>query len=442
MKIFVIAFFILASSSVIPFVTNIHALGFEAYGQDQFVNSTPEPTKHRDPFVFGTWAFPIITTNLILLALGISYYKKRLPKLIEEKINFIFNFEVSQKVAFLVVIILLAIDIGFGINEIKNSKEEPGGDYAIAVSEAKSWGGIHTTLSIDSFVRFTLLSVSLNIFGNIRIIPFIISISLLIVTYFTTVTLSKKRFAGIISMAVLLQSNLFWRYNTVATEDNAWTLFYLLSLYLIYKKPFLSPISYILSLFSKPLVAVFLPMTFFFTYRANISRKIKIRTALVYVAITAVVLLAIIAGKAQVGSLSFHPNEFLTGFTTLGIFLPFDGLVLVFLLPLIIGLYIISRKGILQAESVMILISGSLLSAPLLTGIADITNQAYRLIPFVVFFAIGIGTLFSNNTQLVEPHSKKLVSTIVFLIALTTVIIFLTLVIFPDLIVRSYRQVL
>jgi len=40
-----------------------------------------------------------------------------------------------------------------------------------------------------------------------------------------------------------------------------------------------------------------------------------------------------------------------------------------------------------------------LLIAPLLTGFTDQTSQPYRFVPFVVFFAIGVGVLLSKRSN-------------------------------------------
>jgi len=68
-----------------------------------------------------------------------------------------------------------------------------------------------------------------------------------------------------------------------------------------------------------------------------------------------------------------------------------------FLIPLTIALFILAKKGMVEAEMMMVLIAGVLFSAPLLTGFTDITNQPYRFVPLVVFFAMGVGVLLSKK---------------------------------------------
>jgi hypothetical protein len=240
------------------------------------------------------------------------------------------------------------------------------------------------------------------LFGNYAVIPFIASISLVLLTYFFTVKLTKKRFAGLVSAVILLQSNIFLTYDTTVSYTNFWILFYLLSLYLILKAWPLSPVSYFLSIPSKAMTVMFFPMSLFFIYRTNISRIKKI---IVAASTTAIILAGLIAASVYGINLSavagtqdeFDSDEFWLGFTSFSYQLRFDGLVLLFILPLVVGLFIASRHGFKHAESMMVLLGGMLLIAPLLTGYTDQTNQPYRFVPFVVFFAISVGVLLSKR---------------------------------------------
>ena len=69
------------------------------------------------------------------------------------------------------------------------------------------------------------------------------------------------------------------------------------------------------------------------------------------------------------------------------------------------GLFLSSRKGILQADSIMVLIAGIIVIAPFLSGFTEITNQPYRFIPLVVFFAMGVGIIFSKRESKSIPKS-------------------------------------
>ena len=105
-----------------------------------------------------------------------------------------------------------------------------------------------------------LLLTSLEVFQNVKLLPFLGSIALLLVTYIFTNEITKNRKAGIISLLFLIQSYTFLKYDSFAMYENFWVLFYVLSLYLIYKKFYTSCISYALSIFTKAFTAIFLSL--------------------------------------------------------------------------------------------------------------------------------------------------------------------------------------
>jgi len=354
-----------------------------------------------DPFEPGAWALPVLVTNIILSYFVIMYYLKKLPNRIHNAIQFILNFEVSRRVVNIAIVIILVGYIAFTAHELSIDEKEEWEDFVRIELVLKNFpfGEEGKQQLKILYVKNFLLYSSQEIFQNVKVIPFIGSISLLLLTYFFTAKIANKRFAGIVAMIILLQSYTFLRYDTAATYSNFWTLFYLLSLYLIYNKGYLSPVSYVFSIFSKPLVVIFLPMTLFFTYTANISRRRKIYIMMFYGIIAAVM----IAGLSftefyRSGAVEeFDAFNFWTGLTTWAFMLRFDSLILLFLLPLTVGLFMISRKGIREADSILILLGGILISAPILAAFTDFNIQPYRFIPLIVFFAVGVGMLLSKK---------------------------------------------
>jgi len=206
--------------------------------------------------------------------LGLLYYKNKLPQIITKSVRFIFNFEVSSKLAFFVITIIIGTYIVVSIGELFNGEFLP--DYHIRVKYFLENYDVTKIGSLAGYVVLFLTSSSMQLFGNYKVIPFIASISLLVLTYFFTFEITQKRFAGIIAMVIVLQSRIFLFFDTSVAYPNYWILFYLLSLYLICKKWPLAPISYVLSLLTKVLTGIFLPMTLFFIYRANITKRKKI----------------------------------------------------------------------------------------------------------------------------------------------------------------------
>ena len=139
-------------------------------------------------------------------------------------------------------------------------------------------------------------------------------------------------------------------------------------------------------------------MTLFFIYRAKTSNKKKVALAISY----GILLIGIIILIQNTGffpdTISFDSHDFWRAFNAFSYQLRFDALIVIFLLPLTIGLFISSRKkGIVQADSILVLIMGMLLVQPILSALTINVSEPYRFMPLVIFFAMGVGTLLSKK---------------------------------------------
>jgi len=349
-------------------------------------------------FETGVWTFPLLVSNFIIFGIMILYFKNKLPSQIKKLIKFIFNFEVSKEVAFLVITILLGTYIALSVSEI--FMVDPWPDFNRYIKPALDvWKITNLAVTVE-YPYFALLLglVSQNVFGNYTTLPFIASISLLILTYLVTVEISKKRFAGIIAMVIVLQSGIFLIYDTTITYPNFWVVFYLFSIYMIYKKWPLSSFSYVFAMLSKAVIATLFPMSLFFIFRSSIPRQKKIRLLISYgiIAVVGITVFSIVGVDFQAAP-GFSFQKFLAGFTAFSSQFRFDGLIIMLLLPLTVGLFFVSRNGVKDADSLLFMFLGMFLISVILPSITHFTNNPYRWIPFVVFFAIGVGTLFSKK---------------------------------------------
>ncbi len=349
-------------------------------------------------FEIGVWTFPLLVSNLIIFSIAILYFKNKLPSTIKKLIKFILNFEVSKEVAFLVITILLGTYIALSVGEI--FMVDPWPDFNRYIKPAlDNWSLTNLDLTVE-YPYFALLlgNLSLNVFGNYTTVPFIASISLLILTYLVTVEISKKRFAGIVAMVIVLQSGIFLIYDTTITYPNFWVVFYLFSIYMIYKKWPLSSLSYLISIISKAVTATFLPMTLFFIFRSSIPRRKKILLLITYGIIAVIGIAAfLIIGVGFQAAPEFSYHKFVAGFTAFSSQFRFDGLIIMLLLPLTVGLFFVSRNGVKDVDSILFMFLGMFLIAVLLPSVTHFTNNPYRWMPFVVFFGIGVGTLLSKK---------------------------------------------
>ena len=360
----------------------------------------------NNPFEFGHQAFSLIATNIIILGFGFAYYKQKLPTRLQNIIEKARSFEISKKTTIIVFFIIIGIYIGLSLPELFLDEALQWDDYIVLETELElgPYGesdNPYIQEQNDRYVRMFLLDTSLNTFQNIKFLPFIASIMVVFFTYLLTTQICQKRFAGIISMTVLLQSNIFLKYDTIAVYENFWVLFYLISLYVLKKGWFLSPIFYILAVFSKAYVAPFFIMTLFSTYRSKISRKTKLAILISYVVIITTAVIIIFAGETLYPKVfEIDPPSLILGFAATAFQFRSDLFILVMLLPVSVWLFILAKNRLKEADSILFLIFGTILAGPVVVMMTYFYEVLpYRLIPLIVFIAIGIGLFFSKRSK-------------------------------------------
>ena len=360
----------------------------------------------NNPFEFGHQAFILIISNVIILGFGFAYYKQKLPIQLQNIIERVRSFEISKKTTIIVFIIIMGIYIGLSAPELFLDEALQWDDYIVLETALELWpdgesDNPYIQEQNDRYVRMFLLDTSLNTFQNIKFLPFIASITVVFFTYLLTTQICQKRFAGIISMIVLLQSSIFLKYDTIAVYENFWVLFYLISLYVLKKGWFLSPIFYILAVFSKAYVAPFFIMTLFSTYRSKISRKTKLAILLSYVVIITTAVVVIFTGETLYPKVfEIDPPSLILGFAATAFQFRSDLFILVILLPVSIWLFILAKNRLKEADSILFLIFGTILAGPVLVMMTYFYEVLpYRLIPLIVFVAIGIGLFFSKRSK-------------------------------------------
>ena len=362
-------------------------------------------SENLNAFELGHQSTFLIVSNIVIFAFGIAYYKKKIPSSLSDVIEKIRTFEIPKKAAIIILLIILGVYIGLSSPELLMDESEEWADYdAVLLPGLELWpfgesDNVYIQEQNDRYVRMFLLDVSLDIFQNIKLLPFIASILVVVFTYLLTVQFCQKRFAGIIAVIVLLQSYTFLKYDTIAVYENFWVLFFLISLYGIQKKWFLSPIFYILTFFTKAYAAPFFIMTLFTTYRSDISRRTKMAILISYiVAVAVTVALVSFADSVYGDVIEINESKFILGFQSIAAQLRFDLFIIMALLPVTIGLLFLSKNNLKHADSILFLIFGTILASPLLIMFTyHYEILPYRFVPLLVFFAIGVGMFFSKK---------------------------------------------
>jgi len=370
------------------------------------ISQTYEFPLDLNPFEISPWALPILSTAISLFVFGFLHYKKKLPSSLSNGINFILNLEISRKISIILGLSILVIYIGFSIPELFIDESEQWPDFLVLEEALNIWPSTdHLSVYVKEqntrYVRMILLDFSQEFFQNIKLLPFVASIFTIVLTALITIQISKKRLAGIIAMLVLLSSVTFTDFDTIAVYENFWVLFYLISLYSINKRWWhSSPINFILSIFSKAFIATYFWMNFFYIYRATIPTKTKLFLFGSYGIILGITYWIFENGRSIIYDdiIRYDFNAFLDGFTGWGNSMQLDPFALLFILPLSVMLFFKSRNGLKQADSILILLAGSILAGPLISSVTDFYFiLPYRFIPFIIFMSIGVGLLFSKK---------------------------------------------
>jgi len=358
----------------------------------------------------GIWMFPILISNTIIFATIILYRKNKLPQTLTSLFKSILNFEISQRTAIVLIGVLLASYAVLNVGELYEREVWEDFDRLEKKQLQKiSFDNLEFHLRIIPYFSAFL---TMEIFGSYRVAGFFASILCLFFTYLVTVQISKKRFAGIIALVVVLQSENFLIYDTTITYPIFWIMFFLLSMYFVFKSFPLSPISFSAALLSHPLTMGFFPFNILFI--ALVDLKILLLSLYFAVIVSGLVLIYIeiipfpvVFISDSASSLDF--SRMITASASILTQFRYDYLMVIFLLPVVVSLFLASKKGISNANAVLVLIGGIILLIIMIPVLTVMGNTPYRILPLIFFFAIGVGTLLSKNTNLQdELVSRKL----------------------------------
>ena len=145
-------------------------------------------TENLDPFELGYQSVFLIVSNVVIFGFGIAYYKKKIPSSLHDLVEKIRTFEISKRVSIISLAVILVVYVGLSTPELFLDESNQWSDYdAVLIPALEIWpfgesDDIYIQEQNDRYVRMFLLDISLDIFQNIKLLPFIASILIVVFT--------------------------------------------------------------------------------------------------------------------------------------------------------------------------------------------------------------------------------------------------------------------
>lgn len=299
--------------------------------------------------------------------------------------------------------VILAIYTLSTIPELQDPKDWP--DYDFFKIQVAEWQPIDATKSYGFHVKYGLGKISTDVFGNHKIVPLIITLGLVVVSYLFAVQQSGKRYAGLLCVGAILGSSVFRSFDTSAVHSYEWALFFITSLYFIQRKWQLVPLFFVLSILSKPTAVLFLPATIYFVITAPISKAVKITLGTVFAGI---IFGLVISSHyySDYASNGFDSHGFVSGLGAWEYFFMVPDFWLAALMPMsMLLLFVLSIKKVPRAMPILVMMINTAIFGAFLDGLTDdMWNEPYRYAPLIVMFGASLGVIIKQF--LVRRESK------------------------------------
>ena len=75
-------------------------------------------TEDLDPFELGYQSIFFIVSNVVIFGFGITYYKKKIPSLLNDVVEKIRTFEITKRVSIISLAVILVVYIGLSTPEL------------------------------------------------------------------------------------------------------------------------------------------------------------------------------------------------------------------------------------------------------------------------------------------------------------------------------------
>lgn len=313
------------------------------------------------------------------------------------------NFDLPESITFTLLLAVFTFYIILSVPELRVDECLGTGhcyDFDRRMGRLYVWDSGQFLNDFRHSFHFGLLVLSNTIFNNYKVLGLVSSACLLLVTFLFTKQITQKRYAGVVAMFVLLGSKIFYFYDTSVTYPSFWATFFILSLYLTIKKPYLSVFSYIISIPMKLLTIGFLPASLAFIWLSEGSKKNKIKLISAWIIVIVILICLIyfldndlVESNLQLLS-HFDFFDFVSGIGDWANSYRFDVFGL-FMLTISICL-LLMLKNVPYSRALLITIMLMLFILPVMRGFTTYDSWPYRFLPYVVLTSISFGLIISN----------------------------------------------
>lgn len=241
-----------------------------------------------------------------------------------------------------------------------------------------------------------LVITSKVVTGNYHTLPIISSLGLLVITYFFGLKIGGNRLAALIGVIVLEASKTFMWYSDSVSYPTTWVAVFLLTLYPM-KKKWIGPVSMVISFGLKAMALGFLPLSFI---KSNFMQRVSY---VVILGLTGTVVLMLNWVRYQ-GQFNLQNLVY----PQIGLYLlDQDMWILALLFPVTGLLFVLRHKKVEWSGFLLLSMGYCLLFQYILPIVSNYNAYGYRMLPFVVFFALSISLIISKSDMLVSRLWKK-----------------------------------
>ena len=253
-------------------------------------------------------------------------------------------------------------------------------------------------------IHMGLLVFSYELFGNYKVLVLSSSVLLLLISYLWALKLTEKRIAGLITIAVMLQSFIFYNYDTSVTYPSFWALLFITSIYLTTtSRSYFSPLAYVISIPAKAVTGLFFPAVIAYLWLDNKKKLLIIYFVIAMIGFSVIFFYEPLQNRDTGGFFLLNEidlEKFLMGFVSWmwkG-FADDQSTLLIFIV--VFFLLLMNRNKIPNCKPVLALAAGIILISPVMIGLTTYDVWPYRMLPLISIIGVMTSILITNLNKI------------------------------------------